>query len=415
MLFHLRPESRAEVLALQVARVRWTAPVLALAVATGTLAARGAPPAPAVVRGPIVSFSRQGPTIAVTVAPATTGLHVLARWKGASGPETRDLPIAGGKLERVELGAVPPSTAVAYDVRAGEASLAKGTLDTLPARGTPFVFCALGDSGEEHKGGETANDEQRAVAKALEAAKPAVVVHTGDVIYPRGQASGLDPLFFEPYAATLARVPFFCCLGNHDVRSDEGRPELESFPHPPNENADRYYSFDAGDVHFVVLDSNEALDDTKFPQTRQARWLDADLASARAPWKVAVLHHPLYSAPITRVWELESVRASLEKRLHDGGVDLVLCGHDHFYYRTHRLLGGARDDKGMVHVVTGGGGASLYPATKGDETAASATRYHFVRGSVEGKRLVLEALGPTRSGECETFDSAVLEKGKVWR
>jgi hypothetical protein len=51
------------------------------------------------------------------------------------------------------------------------------------------------------------------------------------------------------------------------------------------DNAERFYSFDYGPVHFVALDTEHAFIDTARRQAQLA-WLDADLAATTQPWKV---------------------------------------------------------------------------------------------------------------------------------
>ena len=60
-------------------------------------------------------------------------------------------------------------------------------------------------------------------------------------------------------------------------------------------------------------------------------------------------------------------------------VQLVLSGHDHDYersipWRQYVTTGGL-----VTYVVTGGGGAALYPVGAGAWTAKSASYHHYVR------------------------------------
>jgi 3',5'-cyclic AMP phosphodiesterase CpdA len=303
---------------------------------------------------------------------------------------------------------------VAYRIvdESTEACLASGSLAALPAPGSETLsFCAVGDSGwpGEHEG--EAAPEQLGVAKLLEEQKPSLVLHTGDIIYLAGQPTSFDALFFKPYAATLARVPFFCALGNHDVLTQKGLPTLEQFPYPVNENGNRYYSFDLANVHFACLDSNEPVKiatPNGFAGTAQGKWLASDLAAARARWKVVWCHHPLYSITTVRPRELAAMRGALEELLDDAGVDLVLCGHEHYYHRSVRLRRGKPDDAGMVHLVTGGGGAPLAAGEPNELTAAYASRYHFVRFDVNGAEMRIRALAPGPAEKAECFDDVTV-------
>ena len=121
----------------------------------------------------------------------------------------------------------------------------------------------IGDSG-------TGSTAQYAVADRMVALDPQFVLHTGDVVYPDGQADGYDPFFFQPYQALARRAPIFPTLGNHDYSSRAGQPYLDAFylPHNNPANTERYYSFDWGNAHFTALDFNTG------PDADQLAWLN---------------------------------------------------------------------------------------------------------------------------------------------
>jgi 3',5'-cyclic AMP phosphodiesterase CpdA len=128
-------------------------------------------------------------------------------------------------------------------------------------------------------------------------------------------------------------------LGNHDVRVRGGRYEFELLGMPR-----RYYRRELGEVELFLLDSNRI-------GGNQLEWLEAALANSTAAWKVVAMHHPAYSCGgylgDTRV------RHRLVPVFEQGGVDLVLAGHDHNYQRFARR-------NGVTYLVHGGGGAELY-------------------------------------------------------
>src|SRR5262249_30345539 len=115
----------------------------------------------------------------------------------------------------------------------------------------PMRFLAFGDSGN-------GSNTQRAVAETMIAAKPDLIIHLGDLIYPNGSAEDFRRNFFDPYRELLARVPFMPSLGNHDVATNKGQPFLDVFVLPENGpkgiQPERNYWFDFGDARFVALD-----------------------------------------------------------------------------------------------------------------------------------------------------------------
>ncbi len=91
----------------------------------------------------------------------------------------------------------------------------------------------------------------------------------------------------------------------------------------------RYYSFDRGLTHFVVLTA-EAYDARVGPEfvSRQLEFLKADLAAVdrtQTPWVVVLVHRDWLSAPEAYVdWSPVMLAAK---------VDIVFCGHLHQYNR----------------------------------------------------------------------------------
>ena len=84
------------------------------------------------------------------------------------------------------------------------------------------------------------------------------------------------------------------------------------------------------------------------------------------------------------------------------GVDIVLAGHDHSYQRSYPLRAGNAIDGHMepdfldpgapIYVVTGGGGADLYPLFRSLRMASVAMRHHAVIVDIEGDELRMSAV-----------------------
>ncbi len=97
-----------------------------------------------------------------------------------------------------------------------------------------------------------------------------------------------------------------------------------------------YYSFDWGDAHFAVLNSNDM-----YPMSAsQINWLKNDMNSSDAQWKIVLMHRALYSAgkninkPDTVI-----MRNLLLPVIDELGIDVVFAGHDHMYMRTEPVKG----------------------------------------------------------------------------
>jgi 3',5'-cyclic AMP phosphodiesterase CpdA len=202
-------------------------------------------------------------------------------------------------------------------------------------------FLAIGDLG-------TGKPAQQEVADAmcahLEREPFDFMVSTGDNVYPDGDPSDFERKFFEPYEClTDEGVRWHSTLGNHDISTAEGRPQIEepAFGMPAS-----YYTWRLGPIAFVMLDSNE-LDS---PGDEQIAWMEDQLRAARdAPWTVVVFHEPVYSAG--KHGSTPRFDTLLADRFEELGVDIVLNGHDHVYASAVK--------DGIPYVVTGGGGAPV--------------------------------------------------------
>lgn len=242
-----------------------------------------------------------------------------------------------------------------------------------------FRFVALGDYG-------SGLQPQLEVADRMcrfHQRKPFdLVVTTGDNVYDSGEPTRFDEVFFEPYACLLdAGVRFRATLGNHDIQTENGRPELEE---PAFGFRGRNYVFRRDGVRFVMVDSNAL----------RTEWLREALRPEEGDrWTIAVFHHPVFSSgEHGSTLGFEHLPRLFRRR----GVDLVLNGHDHNYEVT-KSLGGIR------YVVTGGGGASI--RTCGAPLASTAVciaRYHFLEIVAGPKRIEVRAI-PRRGRPFHSF------------
>ncbi len=99
-----------------------------------------------------------------------------------------------------------------------------------------------------------------------------------------------------------------------------------------------YYSYDYGNAHFVVVNSNDM-----YPMTEaQRNWIVNDLHASTATWKVLLMHRSAYSAGknINKP-DTIAMRETIIEIVDQTDVDLVLSGHDHMYMRTKQVAGDA--------------------------------------------------------------------------
>ena len=347
------------------------APVLDLAL-TGRGGAR-------IVRGPIVQWL--GPTAAAvafdTDLPSRASVEYAA---GAPGDKMTPARSAAGALavhHRVELRDLPAASAIRYRVVAGGDVTPEVSFRTPPAAGDPVRFAVYGDMRGGHR------THGRIVDAILDEA-PDFVIVTGDLVL-RGTDEGGWQKFFEVTARLLARVPYFPAAGNHDIgrAGDEERRMSEIFAIaavPERPEWGHWYSFDVAGVHVAMLDSNS------YDHEAQLAWLDADLTAARkagARALFAAVHDGPYSRGNHGGNPLARERYAPLLARH--GVLLLFAGHDHIYQRGE--IGGLR------YIVSGGGGAALYPIRCGsrgrprcsevDGAALAGSEHHYVTITVQ--------------------------------
>ena len=278
---------------------------------------------------------------------------------------------------------------------------------TPPATGTakPTRIWILGDSGSGDANAMAVRDAYQTWTGST---------HTdlwqmlGDNAYPNGTDANYQTKLFDIFPEMLRKSVLWPALGNHD-QFDSGAqtwPYFDNFTLPSSAEAggvssgtEAYYSYDYGNIHFVVLDS---FSNDRSVGSAMLTWLEADLASTSQNWIITYWHHPPYSKGShdsdTEI-ELMEMRQNVVPILDDYGVDLTLTGHSHSYERSTLIEGhyglsstfvpgmekdggdgredgdgaytkptaGAASHEGIVHTVTGSagstaGGALNHPA-----------------------------------------------------
>jgi hypothetical protein len=262
-----------------------------------------------------------------------------------------------------------PGTAYCYRVVDDTGPLtAWATLAVAPPPDPERVdrFVVLGDVGR-------GNRAQLALARQISNLPMDAILFVGDLAYYSGTYAQFQSKFFAVYSELLQRVPAYAAIGNHDAETYGGLPFEEVFVFPGNE---RWYSFDMGDVHFVVLDTTRI-------GAVQARWLDDDLARADRTYTVVLGHHPAYSG--ARRGPSVEFQRTLSPIIARHDVELVIAGHEHHYERSGPI-------DGVVYVVTGGGGATLTPVTPTELTRAWRVVHHYVTLDAGRDALVVKAI-----------------------
>ncbi|MCX6358010.1 MAG: metallophosphoesterase family protein, partial [Candidatus Aureabacteria bacterium] len=285
-----------------------------------------------------------------------------------SGEYSTYLPESNTYLHEIALSDLDPAGTYHYMVTTSGSSSADHTFTTAVAPGTTFRFAAYGDNRSQPAIHE-------AVTNAILVADPLVVLHVGDVVDTGTTYSEWETQFFTPAKDLFYGVPFAVAPGNHEGLAHW----VTDFFYYPATN--RWWSFDVGDAHFAIVDTENDYSDV----SAQYAWLQGDLGATSRTWVFVFLHKPAYSSGSHG--GTAAVQTYLVPLFEAAGVDMVFSGHDHRYERSYK--------DGITYIVTGGGGAPL--DDPGDVTPNpykiySEITYHFCAVDISPTQLDFHAV-----------------------
>ncbi|MEO8595556.1 MAG: metallophosphoesterase [Candidatus Solibacter sp.] len=194
-------------------------------------------------------------------------------------------------------------------------------------------FVLLGD-----RTGEAQAGIYQRIWREIAGARPDFVVSVGDTIQGGSDATAENEWqevrrILEPYR----KIPLYLAPGNHDIWSAASERLFRQYAERPP-----HYSFDAGGVHFTILDNSRS---DAWPAAELA-FLETDLREhAAAPLKMVVAHRPS--------WLPEAGLGSTSGRFHrmmkQYGVCCVVTGH------VHQLIHAAVESVDYVALPSAGG------------------------------------------------------------
>ena len=203
----------------------------------------------------------------------------------------------------------------------------------------------------------------------------AFFINMGDLV-DNGQDHYQWNAWFDVVGDMIARIPVVPLLGNHEtydkdwkVRMPEAYLHLFALPRIDREKyQNQFYSFDYGDVHFVVLNtqSQELADFEPSLDEDEVAWFKEDMAKTTKKWKIVLMHKdPLQYGFANRPQPREegfSPEGRLWMPLFDQyGVDAVLSAHLHTYRDRGHIRNFQRDESGPLYLITGVAGNVQYP------------------------------------------------------
>ncbi len=269
-------------------------------------------------------------------------------------------------IHKIQLTGLEPNSAYYYQARQGVSKSDGSSFHTAVEPGTSFRLAFMADF-------RTNTSVHDRIAKLVANTYPQISLYGGDLCINGEYKSWMREFFRSPELELISRVPFFNATGNHEGNGPNTRAFLQN-PESASKSQE-YYSFDYGDLHVLVLNTEI---DMK-PGSPQYEFAKEDLAASSTTWKVVVAHDPAYCAGgHGEDYNMVTISKQIFEHNH---VDLVLSGHSHFY--QHNLV------NGIHHFVIGSVGAPLYDPEEASYTLVSLKDYCWAVMDVSPTKLSL--------------------------
>jgi hypothetical protein len=315
------------------------------------------------------------------------------------------------KLSRLQ-----PDTAYMYGAMHDGATPDFGTFRTSPRGRAAFTFTSFGDQGtptaakkfvppagvtlpaplfvNDNLGSPAAGD----TTLGIEQLRPLFHLFNGDLCYANLAEDRVRTWwdFWENNTRSARNRPWMPSPGNHENELGNGPIGYQAYqtyfsvPEASGQTdvtRGLWYAFTAGSVRVISI----ANDDVTYQDAgnsyvrgysagKQKAWLEQELAATRnntdIDWIVVCMHQVAISTADKFNGADLGIREEWVPLFDKYNVDLVVCGHEHHYERSHPIRGQEENrtltprpvslvtdvidtTKGTVHMVIGGGGTSV--------------------------------------------------------
>lgn len=199
-------------------------------------------------------------------------------------------------------------------------------------------------------------------------------INMGDLV-DNGEDHRQWDAWFDAVAGIIDRIPVAPLMGNHETYNEDWKVRepvayLHEFALPANgseEFAGRYYSFDYGPAHFIVLDTqtDEAADFHQGLLETQQAWFREDVRKTDKKWKIVLMHkdplqYRIANRPERQEGFSDEGRAWMPL-FDEAGIDVVFSAHLHTYRNRGHIKNFERDASGPLYILTGVAGNVRYP------------------------------------------------------
>lgn len=245
-----------------------------------------------------------------------------------------EAPACGGvqtNIYRYKFSELAPGTRYYYEVALANGETSRGTFRTLEENPTEIRYISITDT---HK-----FDTKATFDAVVADYDPAFIIHGGDMVEGTGTQKEQYAFWFNS-GEFIHNYPVVYACGNHDFSDYFDMYVIDTQTEEYGSAVAGNISFDYGNVHFDLMDSNpwalfqmnaetsggkmDAATADKIEKSVQ--WLKDDLAKNQdKAFRILVMHHPI-SDPYTKMHIAPVAEA--------GHVDMMLAGHTHSYARA---------------------------------------------------------------------------------
>ena len=292
-----------------------------------------------------------------TTDPVTINYGLTTSYGMAATDELYTATLGATYVHKIKLTGLSPDMVYHYQAVQLTSTSTDSYFRTAPPAGKSFRFAWEADMRTN-----VAPHDQ--ISALILAANPVLLLQGGDVCASSTYSYYKSEFFRTNELNLISHVPFAWAPGNHETWSTN----TMAFSKAPQSSSgiEDYYSFDYGDIHFLVL--NTQLSYTV--GSAQYNWVMSDLTNTTSKWKIVIGHIPGYTAGGSGAHVEDANMIAMAVNIFvPKGVDLVLNGHNHFY--QHNRV------SGLDHVVIGSAGAPLYPTGTASYTIKSISSYCY--------------------------------------
>ena len=264
----------------------------------------------------------------------------------------------------------------------------------------PFNIAVTADWG--------CSEDTKKTAENIQKKNPELVISAGDASYHKSSKCWFD--IIKPFKSKMK-----IAMGDHEYSDTSGGVTgVKNQYLKPLNLQKTYYSFDMYNVHFIIIDPFIDYSTSSV----QYQFIEQDLRDVynnpNIDWTFVVETTPIYTSLAQHPGN-STIRDIYHPLFDKYGVDLVLTSDNHNYQRTFPLKyndkdgdssnpvivdshqnnyhiindGGYENNKGVIYLITGTGGRSLYEIKEQAPFVAKQDDKHFgfLNIDINGKKL----------------------------